>query len=312
MTTSDGRILFFLPWQNHTIVGTTDTPSSIKDWPAPTEDEIQWILNEVEKYLSRDLKVRRSDVLSAWNGIRPLVAVPPPSSSLSKGNDKNANLPTASISRDHTCITNGDSNTVTITGGKWTTYREMAEDAVDEVLKINPDIARKALPCSTLKIPLIGAENYTPNLPILLAQQFGLTQSVCVHLAHTYGSRAEDVLKLVYPTLGSSNKGKAQQWPVVGDRIVPGYPYLEAEIMYAIKEHCRSVSDMLAHRTRLAFLNVESAKKAIPKVASVMKEQLGWNGDREAQEVSCHCHVNIKSSIHSCTVTWLYATWLTT
>ena len=85
------------------------------DWPAPLEDEIQWILNEVEKYLSKDLKVRRSDVLSAWNGIRPLVSDPSASD-------------TASVSRDHTIIADKESGTTIICGGKWTTYREMAED----------------------------------------------------------------------------------------------------------------------------------------------------------------------------------------
>jgi glycerol-3-phosphate dehydrogenase len=103
MATSDGRILFFLPWLNHTIVGTTDSPSSISKFPAPKEDEIQWILNEVSKYLSIDLKVRRSDVLSAWTGIRPLVADPDSSN-------------TAAISRDHTCFANLESGTVTICG----------------------------------------------------------------------------------------------------------------------------------------------------------------------------------------------------
>lgn len=105
--TSDGRVIFFLPWQGNVIAGTTDSPTTVSQNPIPPEKEIQWILDEVRNYLSPDVKVRRGDVLSAWSGIRPLVKDP---------NAKN----TESLVRNH-MINVSPAGLLTIAGGKWTT-----------------------------------------------------------------------------------------------------------------------------------------------------------------------------------------------
>lgn len=115
--TSDGRVIFFLPWQNETIAGCTDEPCEITHNPKPTEAEIQFILNEVKNYFNKDVEVRRGDVLSAWCGIRPLVSDP------NKAN-------TQSLARNH-IVHVSDSNLITIAGGKWTTFRSMAADTID-------------------------------------------------------------------------------------------------------------------------------------------------------------------------------------
>lgn len=112
MATSDGRFLFYLPWEGHVLIGTTDHPSKPSMRPVPAEDEIQWLLHEASKYLSKELKMRRQDVLSAWSGVRPLAADPHADS-------------TASVSRDHVVSYNPTTGTVFLAGGKWTTYREM-------------------------------------------------------------------------------------------------------------------------------------------------------------------------------------------
>lgn len=112
MSTSDGRFLFFLPWEGHVVVGTTDHATKPTMRPIATEDEIKWVLAEASKYLSPELKVRREDVLSAWSGIRPLAADP-------HAQD------TASVSRDHVISYNKETGVVFVAGGKWTTYREM-------------------------------------------------------------------------------------------------------------------------------------------------------------------------------------------
>ncbi len=112
INTSDGRFLFFLPWQGSTLVGTTDRPGNPVSTPSPPEEEIRWILKEVGKYLSPELRVRRSDVLSAWQGFRPLATDPHAA-------------PGSPVSRDHVISTNPRSRITFITGGKWTTYREM-------------------------------------------------------------------------------------------------------------------------------------------------------------------------------------------
>ena len=112
-STSDGRVVFFLPWQGNTIAGTTDAPTEISAQPIPGEDEIRWILNEIRSYLAPDINVRRGDVLAAWSGIRPLVKDP---------KAKN----TESLVRNH-LVTASDSGLLTCAGGKWTTYRQMSE-----------------------------------------------------------------------------------------------------------------------------------------------------------------------------------------
>lgn len=107
--TSDGRVIFFLPWQGNAIAGTTDSASPVTANPIPKEEEIQWILGEVRNYLSKDIQVRREDVLSAWSGIRPLVRDP-------------AAKDTQGLVRNH-MINVSPSGLLTIAGGKWTTYR---------------------------------------------------------------------------------------------------------------------------------------------------------------------------------------------
>lgn len=248
--TSDGRFLFFLPWQGSVIVGTTDKKCAAETLPYPPEEEIQWMLKEVEKYLSPDLKVRRSDVLSAWRGWRPLAA------------DPNA-PPGGQVSRDHVISKNPDSGVTFIAGGKWTTWREMAEDVLDKVLG---DGHPK---CNTLDISLHGGDGYTESLPIQLIQKYGLMEDVAKHLVKTYGGRAWEVAAMCEPT--------GKQWPRYGVPLAANYPYIEAEVRFACKEFACTIEDILSRRTRLAFLNSEAAMEALPRVADIMATELGWS-----------------------------------
>lgn len=185
--TSDGRVIFFLPWQGNTIAGTTDAPTAIKQNPVAGEEEIQWILKECKNYLNPDINVRRGDVLAAWSGIRPLVRDP------SKGK-------TEGLVRNH-LIHTSDSGLVTISGGKWTTYRQMAEETVDESIK---EFGLRTKPltsvprvsgteamdkgakldgsCSTHAVRLVGAHGYSKTLFINLIQHYGLETEVAKHL----------------------------------------------------------------------------------------------------------------------------------
>ncbi|GFN82940.1 glycerol-3-phosphate dehydrogenase [Plakobranchus ocellatus] len=205
-STSDGRVIFFLPWQNVTLAGTTDTPCEVADNPKPTEKDIQFILKEIRNYLSPDVEVRRGDVLSAWSGIRPLVSDP-------------NKADTQSIARNHV-IEVSDNKLITIAGGKWTTYRSMAEETVDkaiEVCGLNP-----TGPCKTKGLMLDGSHGWSPTLFIRLVQDYGLENAVAQHLASTYGDKAFKVAKL------SNMTGK--RWPVIGKRLHEEYPYIEAEV----------------------------------------------------------------------------------
>ncbi|KAJ7389044.1 glycerol-3-phosphate dehydrogenase [Desmophyllum pertusum] len=260
--TSDGRVIFFLPWEGKTIAGTTDSPTELSSNPAPKEAEIQFILSEIKHYLSADVDVRRGDVLAAWSGIRPLVIDP---------NSKS----TASIARNHLILVS-KSGLVTIAGGKWTTYRSMAIDTMDAAIKACG--LKPARECQTDGLLLEGGEGYSPNDFIRLVQDFGLEVEVAKHLSHTYGNKAPEVAKLANIT--------GSRWPVVGKRLVEQFPYIEAEIQYATKEYSCTIVDFLARRTRLAFLNAQAAADAIPKIADVMAKELKWSKAKKEAEIA--------------------------
>jgi len=190
--TSDGRFLFFLPWLGHALVGTTDSPGAAEARPTPPEDEVQWLLNECAKYLSLDIRVSRSDVLSAWRGWRPLATDP-----------RSAEDGGAPASRDHVVSYHAATGVTFCAGGKWTTWREMAEDVVDVVVE---NAALRAAPCKTPTLPLHGHDGYQKTLPVMLMQRGGVSPSVGEHLAKTYGGRAWDVLALAKPTGKASRR----------------------------------------------------------------------------------------------------------
>uniref|UniRef100_A0A670YLD1 Glycerol-3-phosphate dehydrogenase, mitochondrial n=1 Tax=Pseudonaja textilis TaxID=8673 RepID=A0A670YLD1_PSETE len=260
-STSDGRVIFFLPWQKMTIAGTTDTATEVTHHPIPTEEDINFILTEVRNYLSCDVEVRRGDVLAAWSGIRPLVTDP---------NSKD----TQSISRNHV-VHVSDSGLVTIAGGKWTTYRSMAQDTIDAAVKSHN---LQASPCKTVGLLLQGAEGWSPTLYIRLVQDYGLENEVAQHLANTFGDKAFEVAKLAQVT--------GKRWPIVGKRLVSEFPYIESEIEYAVGEYACTAVDIIARRTRLAFLNVQAADEALPRIIEIMGKKLRWSEQKKKEELA--------------------------
>lgn len=280
-STSDGRVIFFLPWQGNTIAGTTDKPATVTKDPLPDDESIKWILNEIRHYLSPDINVREGDVLAAWSGLRPLVKDP---------KAKN----TESLVRNH-LIDISESGLVTCAGGKWTTYRQMAEECVDAAveefrLKTRPVVDAPRVSgteiiddgaildgsCQTHKVRLIGAHGFSRTLFIHIIQHFGVETDVAKHLTESYGDRAWAVAALCKPT--------DQRFPARGERISQLYPFVDGEIRYAVRhEYAQTAVDVLARRTRLAFLNAQAALHALPKVIDVMTEELQW--DKKRQEV---------------------------
>lgn len=281
-STSDGRVIFFLPWQGNTIAGTTDSPSTISPNPLPDEKSIEWILSEVSHYLSPEINVRRGDVLAAWSGIRPLVKDP---------KAKN----TESLVRNH-LIDVAPSGLLTCAGGKWTTYRQMAEECVDAAIDefgLKPKPVRDAPrvsgtemiddgaildgTCQTHKVRLVGAHGFSNTLFIPLIQHFGVETEVAKHLTESYGDRAWTVASLCKLT--------DKRFPARGERISQLYPFVDGEIRYAVRhEYAQTAVDVLARRTRLAFLNAQAALEALPKVVDVMTEELKWDRQRQDHE----------------------------
>ncbi|XP_041980743.1 glycerol-3-phosphate dehydrogenase, mitochondrial isoform X2 [Aricia agestis] len=259
-STSDGRVIFFLPWLKGTIAGTTDLPCEVTHNPKPTEDEILFILTEVKNYLNPDVEVRRGDVLSAWSGIRPLVSDP--------------NKPdTQSLARNH-IVHVSNSGLVTVAGGKWTTYRAMAAETIDAAIE-SANLKPLYKECQTDGFLIEGAHGWTPTMYIRLVQDFGLEMEAAQHLAKSYGDRAFAVAKM------ASMTGK--RWPIIGKKIHPEFPYIDAEIRYGVREYACTAVDMIARRLRLAFLNVQAAAEALPGIVDIMAEELKWS-DAEKQK----------------------------
>jgi glycerol-3-phosphate dehydrogenase len=225
--TPDGRVLFAIPWHGHTLVGTTDVPvPAAPAEPRPSADEIDFILETAGRYLER--QPRREDVLSAWAGIRPLVT---------------GGGSTASLSRDHTTREECP-GLLTVTGGKWTTYRNMAEEVVDRAAAM---AALPKRPCPTRELPLHGHAEAAADDPLAL-----------------YGSDAAAVRAI------------AETDPVLVAPLHPALPYLAAEVVWAVRsEMARTVADVLARRTRALFLNARAAAEAAPRVAELMARELG-------------------------------------
>ncbi|ROW06582.1 hypothetical protein VMCG_04451 [Cytospora schulzeri] len=281
-STSDGRVIFFLPWQGNTIAGTTDKPAKITKDPMPDEESIQWILNEISHYLSPDINVRRGDVLAAWSGLRPLVKDP---------KAKN----TESLVRNH-LIDVSESGLMTCAGGKWTTYRQMAEECVDAAIKEFGLQTRPVLnaprvsgteaiddgaildgSCQTHQVRLLGAHGWSRTLFIHIIQYFGVETEVAKHLCDNYGDRAWTVASLCEQT--------DQRFPARGQRISQLYPYVDGEVRYAVHhEYAQTAVDVLARRTRLAFLNAQAALESLPKVIDIMASELNWDARRKDLE----------------------------
>lgn len=248
------------------VAGTTDQPCEVTRNPAPTEDDIQFILHEIKNYLNKDVDVRRGDVLSAWCGIRPLVSDP------NKGD-------TQSLARNH-IVHVSDSKLVTIAGGKWTTYRAMAEHTMDAAIKACNLKAK--LPCVTDRIQIEGSHGWTPTMYIRLVQDFGMDTEVAQHLSQAYGDRAYPVAKLAALT--------GKRWPIIGKRIHPEFPYIDAEIRYGCREYACTAIDMIARRLRLAFLNAQAAQEALPIIVDIMAEELKWSKEEKANQIAAATH----------------------
>lgn len=270
--TKDGRVVFMLPWLGRTIAGTTDSSVEITALPQPHEDEIGFILNALQDYLGID--VRRKDVTSAWSGIRPLAVNPDADSSS-----------TQNILREHAVHVSPE-KLITITGGKWTTQRKMAEDVVDKAIQLG-GLSAKATKCKTPFVKLVGAHKWDEAYFTFLAQRYervkysaekqdtvstGLLEVDCAkHLSRAYGDQAYRVAELAERGLGR--------------RLANDFPILEAEVVYAVQnEYCMTAIDFLARRSRLVFLDASAAEKALPKVVELMGTELKWDKRRCKEE----------------------------
>lgn len=228
--TPDGRVLFAVPWHNKVVVGTTDTlMENISLEPRALPEEIDFILNTAGDYLV--YRPKRSDVRSVFAGLRPLAAP-------EEGDEK-----TKEISRSHK-ITISPSGLLTITGGKWTTYRKMGEDVIEKAILIG---GLEEKPCVTSSLPIHGyVRAFDENDPL-----------------HYYGSDRNKILSL------------ARKEENLTQPLVEGFPYTRAEVVWAVREEmARTVEDFLARRSRFLLLDARKSMEAAPVVAKIMAEEM--------------------------------------
>ncbi len=251
--TEDDRVVFVLPWQNHALIGTTDNPCEINEHPSVQEKEIDYVLKQVGQYFKTSPE--KKDILSLWSGIRPLVFDP------SADN-------TQELARTHV-IEISDSNLVTITGGKWTSYRRMAEDTVDKVIDLFK-FDTKA--CITKNLKISGSEGYTEKGHELLQKSYNIEKDIAIYLNNSYGFEAE---KIVLTGLANNTL----------KRLADNLPYTEAEVYYSITEEMTvHVVDFLIRRSVVALLNLEAARKISHKILDIMSKYLNWSDNRIMEE----------------------------
>jgi len=258
----DKRSLFVVPWGartdgtfEHTYVGTTDTDyDGPLDDPQCTADDVAYVLRALNASVTTG--ITPDDITGAWAGLRPLVKAEHGAPEPKKGKAAR----TADLSRRHR-VARSASGVITVAGGKLTTYREMAEDAVDEVLD---ELGRKAA-CRTKKLPLVGADGFREPP----------AGTPAAHLAGRYGTLAAGVEALV--TADAS----------LGDELVPGLPYLRAEAVYAARhEMATTLDDVLSRRTRARLFDRDAARAAAADVAALLAHELGWDDAESARQVA--------------------------
>mmetsp|Transcript_85668 Transcript_85668/g.228414 ORF Transcript_85668/g.228414 Transcript_85668/m.228414 type:complete len:663 (-) Transcript_85668:20-2008(-) len=274
--TRDGRVLYLLPWEGSTIAGTTDIREPVTRLPETSSKEVEFILDECNRTLARPLN--HSHVRAAWAGLRPLVRQP--------GSDEKE---TKKLARDHVVdVVRG--SLISICGGKWTTYRKMAQDAVDHALATNPSLKADG-PCVTDGMQLIGADRAGivcnqsfDKVVVTLREKYDMDRQIAKHLMRNYGTRALMVAE-VAKTMAGQARGSGPDIGPQYARLCSKYPMLEAEVVFACRqEYAMTAVDVLARRTRLAFLDSKAAEQALPRVLDLMQKELGWSRSRKEQE----------------------------
>jgi glycerol-3-phosphate dehydrogenase len=257
---TEKSVLFVIPWGRHWLIGTTDTDWSLdKAHPAATAADIDYLLEHVNKVLS--VKLTRDDVEGVYAGLRPLLA----------GESEE----TSKLSREH-LVGHAVPGLVVIAGGKWTTYRIMAKDAIDAAVDA---LDGKVSPSVTQDISLLGAEGYRAawNKRAKIARAFGVHKVRIEHLLNRYGVLTDELLDLI------------RERPELGNPLPGADDYIEAEVVYAAThEGALHLEDVLARRTRISIEAWDRGVSAAPVAARLMADALGWSREQEEREVTTY------------------------
>jgi glycerol-3-phosphate dehydrogenase len=248
--TEDGRVLFAVPWMGRLLVGTTENEVSPHEELFVTEAEVKYILHYLNQYLEHP--VTADQIVSGIAGARPLVT----------GGDSRD---TKKLARDDEVEFDSKSGLISIMGGKWTTYRAMAEDTINAVQKY---LGTEIIESPTRNHQLVGSDGYTPDYPETLVRQYGISNQTARHLAAKFGTGAEEVLDL------------AGKEPGFAGPVLKGLPAMRAEIAFCAREEmAMTVEDVLFRRLGIQLYSWRSAIHAAPVTASVLAGELGWSAE---------------------------------
>jgi glycerol-3-phosphate dehydrogenase len=257
--TEDGRVIFAIPWLGRLLVGTTDDEAQIADDMVVKPAEIKYLLKYVNQYLN--VKLTPKDVQSAFAGMRPLV------SSKSKVNTKK-------LIRDHEVEVDEVSGLVSVLGGKWTTYRAMAEDGINHAQRA---IAGRRVACKTPDFLLTGAQGFTPDYWRQLAEEHRLPQETAQHLVQKFGTDSPKVLEL----------GKLE--PQLLQPLIEGGAAIQAEVVYSIREEmAQTIEDVLLRRIGVQFHSWKEAVLAAPVVSRLLAREFGWSDEQRKKALSTY------------------------
>lgn len=254
--TEDGRVIFAVPWQGRLLVGTTDDEMTGKTRLLVEKEEADYLLRQLNPYLKTPLRLEQAE--SGMTGLRPLVAA-------------HGQGETSKLIRDHEVEIDDASGLISIVGGKWTTYRLMAEDTINQAQE---RMGAVITPSVTRKHPLAGSNGFDEGLSKRIEKEYSLAADVAEHLSGKFGSGALQVLAL----LGENSEWKA--------RIAPKLPILQAEIVYCIRnEMAETIEDLLARRTGAQLYSWAESLVAAPVVAQLLAREKGWDTARTAASV---------------------------
>ena len=262
---TEKSVLFVIPWSRYWVIGTTDTGyhEDLRH-PVASAADIEYVLAHANEVLADPLT--REDVIGTWAGLRPL---------LQPGTKGDSDSGSTKVSREHT-VTEAAPGLVSIAGGKLTTYRVMAQDAVD--LAIGPERAA-ALPSETATTPMVGAAGFPAyrRLAPRIAATYGWTDAMVAHLLHRYGSALPELLDAI------------DARPDLGMPLAQAPAYLRAEIVHGVThEGALHLEDVMTIRTRLTYEVRDHALAAVDEIAELMAEPLGWSPERTEQEVTAY------------------------
>jgi glycerol-3-phosphate dehydrogenase len=270
--TKDGRVIFVIPFEGEVMVGTTDDEyRDLEKEPILIEQEIEFLIDTLRPYLAK--VPDKSQIKSGFGGLRPLIA-----SSGSKATKK--------LVRDHEVEYDEKSNLLSLLGGKWTTYRLMAKDTIDEACKL----LDKNAECSTELHYLIGGENYDFEEWKIIQKQYNFDEDICQHLLKKYGTKVEEICKLA-----TDNQALKEQ-------IHKKYPFIKAEVIYTIRQEMAcSLRDFFARRIRMELMDWKATLASVEVVAAIMADELNWSEAQKQENILAYQNL-VKSFIKTANI----------